>query len=78
MKTATFTKFRKNASAYFDVVEKGEKVRVIRHGKPIADICPYDEKNITIPSWKKPGVKLKLDGISLSNEIIKDRRSSRS
>jgi PHD/YefM family antitoxin component YafN of YafNO toxin-antitoxin module len=35
MKVVTFTEFRQNAATYFDVVEKGETVRVLRHGSPL-------------------------------------------
>jgi antitoxin (DNA-binding transcriptional repressor) of toxin-antitoxin stability system len=37
MKQATFTEVRNHAKQYFDIVESGESVRVIRNGKPIAD-----------------------------------------
>ena len=71
-----FSEFRSKAKHYFDLVENGEVVRILRNGKPIADITPI--KTIKKrPSWKSPGVKIKLDNISLSNEIIKDRRNSR-
>jgi len=38
MKQATFTEIRSHAKAYFDIVESGETVRVLRNGKSIADI----------------------------------------
>lgn len=40
MKQATFTELRNHAKQYFDIVESGESVRVLRNGKPIADIVP--------------------------------------
>ena len=71
-----FSEFRSKAKHYFDLVENGEVVRILRNGKPIADITPI--KTIkTRPSWKSPGVKIKLDNISLSEEIIRDRKNSR-
>lgn len=77
MKTITFTEFRRNAAACFDTVEKGEKIRVLRHGRPIADIVPVsDEKHI--PSWKRPALRLSIEGVSLSQEILKDRERARS
>lgn len=39
MKQATFTEVRNHAKQYFDLVESGESVRVLRNGKPIADMC---------------------------------------
>jgi antitoxin (DNA-binding transcriptional repressor) of toxin-antitoxin stability system len=40
MKQATFTEIRNHAKKYFDLVESGEAVRVLRNGQPIADIVP--------------------------------------
>ena len=40
MRHATFTEVRNQAKQYFDAVEAGETVRVLRNGKPIADIVP--------------------------------------
>ena len=40
MKQATFTEVRNHAKQYFDLVASGESVRVLRNGKPIADIVP--------------------------------------
>jgi antitoxin (DNA-binding transcriptional repressor) of toxin-antitoxin stability system len=40
MKVVTFTEFRQNATTYFDVVEKGEMVKVLRHGKAVAEVIP--------------------------------------
>ena len=76
MTQTTFTEFRKHAKAYFDSVEKGEKVQVLRHGKVIAEIVPPYEKLGSL-SWKKPGLKLKIPGVSASKTIIKERRESR-
>ena len=52
MTQTTFTDFRKHAKAYFDSVEKGETVRVIRHGKVIAEIVPPSKAGKA--RWKKP------------------------
>ena len=56
MKSLSFTEFRKRASEILSLVEKGETVRVIRHGKTVAKIVPAetDEK---MPSWKRPGLR---------------------
>ncbi len=50
MRQTTFTELRNNAKAYFDAVEAGETVRVLRNGKPIADIVPVPP---VTPSWKR-------------------------
>lgn len=71
MRQATFTEVRNHAKTYFDIVEAGESVRVLRNGKPIADIVPV----ITdIPSWKRRKAQpLFIDGVSLSKIILEER-----
>jgi antitoxin (DNA-binding transcriptional repressor) of toxin-antitoxin stability system len=54
MKSLSFTEYRKRASEILTLVEKGETVRVIRHGKIVAKIVPAETKE-KIPSWKQPG-----------------------
>ena len=70
MLETTFTELRKNAKFLFDAVELGDTVRVYRKGKPIAHIVPAPKE---IPSWKKEIPRLTLNGLSLSQEIQKDR-----
>jgi len=74
MKQATFTEIRNHAKAYFDLVEAGESVRVLRNGKPIADIVPVVSD---LPSWKRRTVQpLVLDGVSVSRMILEERAGS--
>lgn len=40
MHTLPLSEFRANASAMLDLVEQGETVRIMRHGKPVADLVP--------------------------------------
>lgn len=71
MKQATFTEIRSHAKQYFDIVEAGESVRVLRNGKPIADIVPVVAN---LPSWKRRKVQpLMLDGVSISRMILEER-----
>jgi antitoxin (DNA-binding transcriptional repressor) of toxin-antitoxin stability system len=69
----SFTDLRNQAKNYFDLVEAGEPVRVLRNGRAIADIVPVRSG---VPSWKRreahPQV---LDGSSLSRLILEDRQS---
>lgn len=77
MVKAKFTAFRARAKYYLGIVENGGTVRILRNGRPVADLVPVaDEK--PAPLWKRPGLKIKLNGISLSDEIIKDRNTARS
>jgi prevent-host-death family protein len=74
MKQATFTEVRNNAKQYFDIVEAGESVRVLRNGKPIADIVPI---MADLPSWKRRTAQpLILDGVAVSNMIMEERQGS--
>ena len=71
MKQTTFTELRTQAKLYFDMVEAGETVRVLRNGKPIADICPLPPEQ---PSWKQRNARpLTVTGAQLSAMILADR-----
>lgn len=73
MKQASFTEVRNQAKHTFDLVESGETIRVLRNGKPIADIVPVAGD---LPSWKRRAVQpLVLDGVSISRLILEDRES---
>ena len=73
MKQATFTEIRNHAKQYFDLVESGESVRVLRNGKPIADIVPIRPD---LPSWKqREPVPLVLEGVSVSRLILEERNT---
>jgi prevent-host-death family protein len=76
MKSLSFTEFRKKASEVLTLVEKGETVRVIRHGKTVAKIIPAETEE-TMPSWKRPGLRLVRPGASLSKAILQERQKSR-
>lgn len=54
MKQATLTEVRNHAKQYFDLVEAGESVQVLRNGNPIADIVPVRAE---LPSWKRRSVR---------------------
>ncbi|MCX6615158.1 MAG: type II toxin-antitoxin system Phd/YefM family antitoxin [Acidobacteria bacterium] len=75
MKTVTFTEFRKNASQVLDLVEKGETIRVLRHGKAIAKVVPAELRQAK-PAWKRPGLRLAVSGASLTRAVLDERRSS--
>jgi len=68
MLETTFTELRQQTKSLFDAVENGEVVRVYREGKPIADIVPVPK-----PSWKREVPRLTIKGLSLTQEILKDR-----
>jgi antitoxin (DNA-binding transcriptional repressor) of toxin-antitoxin stability system len=51
MTSFSVTEFRKKASKVFDLVEKGETVQLLRHGKAIAKIVPVETRKVT-SAWK--------------------------
>lgn len=77
MKTTTFTEFCRHAASYFNDVENGEKIRILRYGKPepVAEIILATEDSDT-PSWKKAPLKLAIKGASLTKEIMRERNES--
>jgi prevent-host-death family protein len=75
MTSFSFTEFRKKASKVLDLVEKGETVQLLRHGKAIARIVPVDTRKNT-PTWKRPGLRLVISGASLSKAVLEERRTS--
>jgi prevent-host-death family protein len=74
MKTVTITEFRSRASGMFTEVEHGEKLIVSRHGRPIAEVSPVENKEPAKPSWKKPALRLSTKGKGLSEAIIEERK----
>ncbi len=72
MKTVTFTEFRQHAAACLNAVEQGETFRILRHGKPVADLTPIKTSN-SVPSWKRYIEPIRLKGISVSDMIMKER-----
>lgn len=73
MKTVTFTEFRRHASGLLSAVEKGGMVRVLRHGRPIADIRPIAGDSESTPAWKRKGLRLTITGAGLSAAILEER-----
>ncbi len=74
MKQAAFTELRNNAKLFFDQVEAGETIRILRNGKPIADIVPIAP---ALPSWKRRTASpLVVSGAGLSQLILEDRAHS--
>ena len=70
MKETNVAELRKHTKSYFDAVERGNIVRVYRKGQPIADIIPIRKSG---PAWKKEIPRLTIPGVSITQEILKDR-----
>lgn len=71
MKTLPLSEFRAHASATLDLVERGESVRILRHGRAVADLVPVRvSEEDRLPSWKKPFAPVQLPpGVSLSRAV---------
>ena len=71
------SEFRANTSAMIDLVARGETVRILRHGKPVADLVPTQRQaEQKVPRWKLPIEPLNIvrpDGKSGAQLIIEER-----
>ncbi|MDP3170538.1 MAG: type II toxin-antitoxin system Phd/YefM family antitoxin [Polaromonas sp.] len=79
MHTVPLSEFRANASAMLDLVEQGETVRILRHGKPVAELvpCKSGEQPAKLPSWKRPFDPVVLpEGVSLSQAVLDERNEA--
>jgi prevent-host-death family protein len=73
MTSVTLTEFRSHASGMLTRVENGETLVVLRHGRPIAEVCPVTRESDQLPSWKRPALRLTAKGAALSSAIREDR-----
>ena len=82
MQTIALSEFRAHASAMIDLVEKGETVRILRHGKPVAELVQVAPA-VTgqMPAWKKRKVQpVKVDwpeGMSAAKMLLDERDAGR-
>ena len=78
MHTVPLSEFRAKASAMLDLVEKGETVRILRHGKPVAELVPLQPAPpAKTPSWKRPFEPVQLPpGASLCQAVLDGRDES--
>jgi prevent-host-death family protein len=69
-----FTDFRNKSKEYFDKVERGSSFIIIRKGRPIARILPFNQ---TEPGWKRENKKIKLKSKKSTLDYILQERSER-
>ena len=81
MHTLPLSEFRANVAAMIDLVEHGDTVRILRHGKPVAELVPVKADDATkVPSWKRPIKPLDIQwpkGMSGAKMIIEERENAR-
>ena len=55
MLSLPLSEFRAHVSEMLDRVERGETVRILRHGKPVAELVPVRQEIAAaeVPAWKR-------------------------
>lgn len=75
------SEFRANAAAMIDLVEQGETVRILRHGKPVAELVPVAvAAPAKVPNWKRAIEPLNIvrpDGKTGAQLIVEEREGGR-
>ncbi|MDQ2993739.1 MAG: type II toxin-antitoxin system Phd/YefM family antitoxin [Pseudomonadota bacterium] len=66
------TEFRSHSAEFLTAAENGEVIIIMRHGKAIAKLSPITADDLR-HSWQEPALKLKIKGLSLTDELLKDR-----
>lgn len=69
-----FTDFRNRSKEYFDKVERGSSFIIIRKGKPIAKIIPFNE---SITGWKRETIKVKIKNSKTSLNYLMQERNKK-
>jgi len=73
MKSIAVTDFRKRASDLITEVEHGERLVLLRRGKPVAEVVPFSDNEQSPPAWKQSGIRLRIKGSDLSSAILEER-----
>lgn len=77
MHTLPLSEFRAQISAMVDLVEQGETVLILRHGKPVAELRPAQmasKSGDRRPSWKQAFEPVVLPtGKSFSQAVLAER-----
>ena len=77
MQVLSLSEFRAHASEMLDLVEKGETVRILRHGKPVAELVPLRPEAAEPPSYLQPfePVMALPEGYSAVRTLIEERQN---
>jgi prevent-host-death family protein len=78
MQVLSLSEFRAHASEMLDLVEKGETVRILRHGKPVAELVPLRPEAAEPPSYLQPfePVMALPEGYSAVRTLIEERQNA--
>ena len=69
-----FTDFRNKSKEYFDKVEHGSSFIIIRKGKPVARLIPFNE---TESGWKRENKKIVLKSGKSSLDYLLEERNDK-
>ena len=72
MEFLQFTVFRNKSKDYFDQVEEGRRFIIIRKGKPVARLIPFDSNST---GWKRAIKKVRLKNGTKSIDYIQNERN---
>ena len=77
MKTLSLSEFRAHTSEMVDRVQRGETVRILRHGKPVAELVPVSAPGVPAPPrWKQPATPFPIQaaaGAASALELVRAR-----
>jgi len=68
---------RSHFSELLNLVEEGDEVVILRHGKAIAKLVSPKEKKRSLPSLKEFRGSIQVKGKSLSKTVIRNREEER-
>ncbi len=76
MQTLSLSDFRAHVSEMLDLVEKGETVRILRHGKPVAELVPVRAEADELPGYLQPfePVMPLPQGYSAVRQLVNERQ----
>ena len=75
MEYLQFTDFRNHSKEYFEKIEDGESYIIIRKGKPVAKIIPFNQRQ---RGWKRNVTRVKLKKSDKTTiDFISEERNDR-
>ena len=70
MKTATVADLRNNFARVSKWIEAGEKVSIIKRGKPFAVLAPAKDERKGVPPWPDLAARMVRPAKGVSTEVI--------
>ena len=75
MEYLQFTDFRNHSKEYFEKIEEGKSYIIIRKGRPVAKILPFEQK---AQGWKRKITRIKLNKNSkTTTDFISEERNDK-